>query len=255
MIVAARLNIFSSWCMPKIVSGMDYNCSARIAAASIVSGSQACQNPDQVNAGNRKESTGINVRTNAAILVVILLLSGVGKQAYAEACLPQTEDRPKIALVLGGGGARGAAHVGVIKALEEMRIPVDYIVGTSMGALVGGLYASGMSSDELTALMSDIDWAEMFSDKAGRQDRPYRRKRDDRDGGNKDLHRIELPPRFIRLPFLPGATGQQPGDDDCKRGPTESAESKAEQYPVMRCKRRQTDAAKYRREQQYHCQS
>ena len=89
------------------------------------------------------------------------------------------EDRKKIALVLGGGGARGAAHVGVIKALEEMRVPVDYVVGTSMGALVGGLYATGMSSDDLTTLMSEIDWADMFKDQARRQDRPFRRKRDD----------------------------------------------------------------------------
>ncbi|MCH7931026.1 MAG: patatin-like phospholipase family protein, partial [Proteobacteria bacterium] len=58
-------------------------------------------------------------------------------------------ERPKIGLVLAGGGAKGAAHVGVIKVLEELGVPIDYIAGTSMGAIVGGLYASGLSSDEL----------------------------------------------------------------------------------------------------------
>ena len=57
-------------------------------------------------------------------------------------------DRPSIGLVLSGGGARGAAHVGVLKVLEELHIPVDYVAGTSMGAIVGGLYASGMSIEE-----------------------------------------------------------------------------------------------------------
>ncbi len=132
-----------------------------------------------MNGCHSKEHEIINVRIHTLLLVAILLFTGLWGQAHADACLPQFEDRPKIALVLGGGGARGAAHVGVIRALEEMRIPVDYIVGTSMGALVGGLYATGMSSDELTSLMTEIDWADMFVDKARRQDRPYRRKRDD----------------------------------------------------------------------------
>lgn len=112
----------------------------------------------------------------AAIVFPMLLFGGV---AHAQSCLPSDSERPKIALVLGGGGARGAAHVGVIKALEELQVPIDYIVGTSMGALVGGLYATGMNGDELTTLMTEINWAEMFSDKARRQDRPFRRKRDD----------------------------------------------------------------------------
>ena len=60
--------------------------------------------------------------------------------------------------MLGGGGARGAAHIGVLRELERMRIPVDAIAGTSMGALVGGLYATGMSAAELEALVESIDW-------------------------------------------------------------------------------------------------
>ena len=68
------------------------------------------------------------------------------------------KERPKIGLALSGGGARGAAHVGVIKVLEELRIPIDYIAGTSMGAVVGGLYASGMSSDEVAEQLRRISW-------------------------------------------------------------------------------------------------
>src|SRR3954466_14148794 len=60
--------------------------------------------------------------------------------------------RPRIGLVLSGGGARGAAHVGVLKVLESLHVPIDAIAGTSMGALVGGLYASGMSADEIERL-------------------------------------------------------------------------------------------------------
>ncbi len=59
--------------------------------------------------------------------------------------LSTTKTRPRIGLVLSGGGARGLAHVGVIQVLEEMKIPIDYVAGTSMGAIVGAFYASGIS--------------------------------------------------------------------------------------------------------------
>lgn len=71
--------------------------------------------------------------------------------------------RPKIALVLSGGGSRGIAQVGVIKHLEEMGIPIDYVVGTSMGAIVGGLYASGYNGKELDSIVHNIKWQELFS--------------------------------------------------------------------------------------------
>ena len=67
--------------------------------------------------------------------------------------------RPRVGLVLGGGGARGAAHIGVLKELERLQIPIDAIVGTSMGAVVGGLYATGMSADDLEELVGSLDWA------------------------------------------------------------------------------------------------
>jgi len=89
------------------------------------------------------------------------------------------KQRPKVGLALSGGGARGAAHIGVIKVLEELQIPIDYIAGTSMGAVIGGLYASGMTSDEVEEQLSLIDWNDVFSDKPLRPDRSQRRKDDD----------------------------------------------------------------------------
>lgn len=87
--------------------------------------------------------------------------------------------RPKIGLVLSGGGARGAAHVGVLKVLEEKRIPIDFISGTSFGAIVGGLYAAGYSADELEGITGTIDWKDSLSGRAPRDERSFRRKRDD----------------------------------------------------------------------------
>ncbi|MEO1827278.1 MAG: patatin-like phospholipase family protein [Pseudomonas sp.] len=84
-------------------------------------------------------------------------------------------------LVLSGGGARGLAHIGVLKQLEEMNIPIDAIAGTSMGAVIGGLYAAGYSADELEQIALDLDWQATLSDTPLREDIPYRRKQDDRD--------------------------------------------------------------------------
>ena len=90
-------------------------------------------------------------------------------------------ERPRIGLVLSGGGARGAAHVGVLEVLEELRVPVDVIVGTSMGAIVGGLYAAGMSPAELRATITETDWPALFQDRPDRAKRYFRRKEDDID--------------------------------------------------------------------------
>jgi NTE family protein len=89
--------------------------------------------------------------------------------------LEEDSSRPKIAVVLAGGGAKGAAHIGVLKALEEMNIPVDIITGTSMGAYVGGLYATGMSADEIESFIYSVDWNRGYRD---RVDRSQRRVRD-----------------------------------------------------------------------------
>lgn len=87
--------------------------------------------------------------------------------------------RPRIALVLSGGGARGFAHIGVLKALEKARVPVHVVVGTSMGAIIGGLYASGLDPHTLETELMGIAWADLFNRRAPRQNLPQRRKEDD----------------------------------------------------------------------------
>ena len=79
--------------------------------------------------------------------------------------------RPRIGLALGGGGARGVAHIGVLRKLEELGIPVDCIAGTSMGSLVGGMYAAGGSIDQLEKIVTETDWKRLFDDSIERRDR------------------------------------------------------------------------------------
>ncbi|MDF2487744.1 MAG: rane protein [Pseudomonas sp.] len=95
--------------------------------------------------------------------------------------LAAEQARPKVGLVLSGGAARGLAHIGVLKALEEQGVRIDAIAGTSMGAVVGGLYASGYKVEELEQLALEIDWQQALSDAPPRRDVPFRRKQDDRD--------------------------------------------------------------------------
>ncbi len=87
--------------------------------------------------------------------------------------------RPRIGLVLSGGGARGAAHIGVLEVLDELHIPVDAIAGTSMGAVVGGLYASGLSAKEIAVVASSLNWQDAFHDRPPRTELTFRRKEED----------------------------------------------------------------------------
>lgn len=87
--------------------------------------------------------------------------------------------RSKICLVLSGGGARGAAHIGVIKVLEELRVPIDCIAGTSMGALVGAAYATGMTVADMERLTGEISTELLFKEDPPRQEQSMRRKQDD----------------------------------------------------------------------------
>lgn len=96
------------------------------------------------------------------------------------AVAPDGAARPRIGLVLSGGGARGAAHVGVIRELERLHVPIDAIAGTSMGAVVGGLYAAGLSGEEIEKVFRTLDWQELIRDRAPRRELVYRRKQDDR---------------------------------------------------------------------------
>lgn len=96
---------------------------------------------------------------------------------YGNLPAAQPDDgRIKVGLALSGGGARGGAHIGVLKALEELDVPIDYIAGTSMGAIVGGFYAAGYSADEIERIMVEMDWDRALSDNPDRVDRSMRKK-------------------------------------------------------------------------------
>ena len=128
----------------------------------------------------------LSYRARAARLSACALLA-VSLSATAQTGSPigpggpaaKPASRPKVGLVLSGGGARGAAHVGVLKVLEELRVPVDIIVGTSMGSIVGASYASGNSLSEMERDIATITTASLFTDRPPRADLPMRRKADD----------------------------------------------------------------------------
>lgn len=106
--------------------------------------------------------------------VAVLLFST--ELAADKLTINQQYKRPKVGLALGGGGAKGSAHIGVLKVLEAHNIPVDYIAGTSIGAYVGGMYALGYSPSQIEAFMLAAKWDEGYSDKIPRQDLLYRDK-------------------------------------------------------------------------------
>src|SRR6204780_1077793 len=88
-------------------------------------------------------------------------------------------ERPRIGLVLSGGGARGAAHIGVLEILDQLHVPVDAIAGTSMGAVVGGLYASGLSGREIADVAISTKWQEAFRARPPRTGLTFRRKQEE----------------------------------------------------------------------------
>ena len=98
-------------------------------------------------------------------LLIALLLASFAMNAHNDTIRPP---RLKVGVVLGGGGAKGASHIGVLKYIEDMGIPVDYVAGTSMGSIIGGLYALGYSPDELTHLIADMRWSEYIGNKIDR---------------------------------------------------------------------------------------
>ena len=108
--------------------------------------------------------------------MALLLALPAHAQPAAPEATPAAKPRPKVGLVLSGGGARGLTHVGVLKVLHEMRVPIDYIAATSMGAIVGGLYASGMSPDEMQRHLGAVSWPTLLSDSPDRRDVGFRRK-------------------------------------------------------------------------------
>ena len=143
------------------------------------------------------------------ILSLLAVCSGQATFAQSAAGAPGQssipKQRPKIGLVLSGGGARGAAHVGVIKVLEELHIPIDYIAGTSMGALVGAAYASGTSTRELEERLSTTDWNDLLTDTSQRADRSFLRKEEDQ----ARLLKLEIGVKDGGLRLPPGAISGQ----------------------------------------------
>ena len=124
-----------------------------------------------------------SARAGLFFLVCIFSLIAVSSLSIsAQSVNPSPENapkkRPKIGLVLSGGGARGFAHIGVLKVLEENKIPVDYIAGASMGGLVGALYATGRTPDEMERLIEKLDWNTLLSGKTAFDALSYRRKED-----------------------------------------------------------------------------
>lgn len=102
------------------------------------------------------------------IVVIFILAVGIVQHTYA-----QNNAKPKIGLALSGGGAKGFAHIGAIKALEELKIPIDYIGGTSIGSIVGGMYAIGYTPESIMQIVEKQDWDYAISDKMIRDHMPF----------------------------------------------------------------------------------
>ena len=123
-----------------------------------------------------RPDTFASPRLLSACCAAAVLLFGLSRPAHADAAAPE-KSRPRIGLVLAGGGAKGGAHVGVLKVLEEQHVPIDCIAGTSMGALVGGGYASGIPAAELEHFITTINWGEVVGNQGRRELEPIEQKR------------------------------------------------------------------------------
>jgi NTE family protein len=116
----------------------------------------------------------------AALLckMAVLVPSAWVLAAHAQSPAPASASpRPRIGLVLGGGGARGTAHIGVLQVLDELHVPVDCIAGTSMGSLVAGAYASGVSPEAMMNRLSRVDWRDLFEDNPSQAETNFRERR------------------------------------------------------------------------------
>ncbi|HND14949.1 MAG TPA: patatin-like phospholipase family protein, partial [Pseudomonadales bacterium] len=124
------------------------------------------------------------MRVVAGLIIVLLLECGLAASTTLAGSVADDRSqppRPRIGLVLAGGGARGLAHIGVIRFLEEHGIRVDAIAGTSMGAIVGAMYASGLDAAEMEEVATTLDWKYAFDDTTPRNQLSLRRKQEDLD--------------------------------------------------------------------------
>jgi NTE family protein len=115
----------------------------------------------------------MNVQWQALVTFFLLMVSFVRTHGQQPAPV-----KPRIAIALSGGGARGLAHIGVLQWMEENRIPVDFIAGTSMGALVGSMLATGMSAAEMRHFIDDVDWDQALLAGPSYDQLAFRRKQD-----------------------------------------------------------------------------
>jgi NTE family protein len=132
---------------------------------------------------------------SCAILVTAMVTPSFAEESAPAADTSAVSDRPKVCLVLSGGGARGVAHVGVLKVLEQLRVPIDCIVGTSMGAIIGGAYARGVTPADLERQMRDAQWESVLLDQPPRAQLSVREKELDRHqlgGAEFGLHQGEV---------------------------------------------------------------
>lgn len=114
---------------------------------------------------------------------VFICLIGLGSLGVSA----QESQRPKVGLVLSGGGAKGLAHIGVLKVIEEQGIKIDYIGGTSMGAIIGGLYASGYTATQLDSIFRSVDADALLQDYIPRIAKSFYEKRND------EIYALQLP--------------------------------------------------------------
>ncbi|WP_420809768.1 patatin-like phospholipase family protein [Herbaspirillum robiniae] len=168
-----------------------------------------------------------------AAVAALLLASGVAPATRAdEPSLPQAtqpgQKRPRICLVLSGGGARGYAHLGVLQYLEKLHVPVDCIAGTSMGALIGGLYASGLSAEELEHRLSATNLSDIAFDRNDRAQLPQSQREDEYQypisiSAGYDEGKLKLAPGLVQgnnlLTLLQNWTAQLPANIDFNRLP------------------------------------
>ena len=137
-----------------------------------------------------------NIAVKTFLRAVLAIMVCLNVSPLFSQNVKEAESRPKVGLVLSGGGAKGAAHIGVLKYIEECGIPVDYIAGTSMGSIVGGMYALGYSSDEILDIINNIDWDRMISNDVDRKKISYSKK-------------YEKSTQIINVPFSLGADDSQ----------------------------------------------
>ena len=116
-----------------------------------------------------------NMKKFIQIVLAVLLLLPLSQMAFANDTTV-VKTRPKVGVVLSGGGAKGAAHIGVLKYLEEIGMPIDYIAGTSMGSIVGGMYALGYTPNEILEMINSVDWNRMISNEVDRRKISFTRK-------------------------------------------------------------------------------